>query len=59
MKTPEEFLKDNGFEKITSLEGVIRVFSEDEDWNETVYEENEFSISYESGTVKIEIKAAE
>ena len=54
-----DFLKDNGIEKITSLEGVIRVFSEDEDWNETVYEENEFSISYESGTVKIEIKAAE
>ena len=50
-----DFMKDNGIDEITSLEGVIRVYSEDEDWNETVYEENEFRITYQDGAATVVI----
>lgn len=55
-----EFLKENEIDKITEITGTIRVYSEDEDWNETEYAAVDFTVTYtEDGSPSLETAAAE
>ena len=54
-----EFMEENKIDEVTSVEGIIRAYSLDENWDETVYAENEFTITFANGTAVVSTKPVE
>ena len=54
-----DFLEENQIGEITRLEGTIRAYHVDENYEESVYAENDFVITYQDGKASVAITPAE